>query len=180
MPSSASSVVHCGWKPGKRPLKWKPKSARWAHHVDFLQQGPAGRTITTTTLIEEGSNILSSTVGENGSRPLFLASLPCETHWSPPEPEMRDSQSLRYLALALPECLPPSFPDYVTTDLTDYKNLAPCEPWMCQWTLRTSTKKEYPLVTAVSACRESPPSVRRTVQKSYSPRKRRPRVQDEG
>ena len=39
----------------------------------------------------------------------------------PPEPEMRDSQSLRYLALALPECLPPSFPEDVTTDLKEYK-----------------------------------------------------------
>ena len=57
---------------------------------------------------------------------------------------MRDSQSLRYLALALPECLPPSFPEDVTTDLKEYKKLAPCEPWKCQYTMRTSTKKVYP------------------------------------
>ena len=124
----------------------------------ILQQGPAGRTTTTTTLIEEGSNILSSTVGESGSRPLFLASVPCKTHWSPPEPEMRDSQSLRYPALALPECLPPSFPEDVTS--VDYENLH---------------KERVPLGDGrLRPCRSSPPSVRRTAQKSYSPKKRRP------
>ena len=36
------------------------------------QQGPAGRTTTTTTLIEEGSNILLSTVGERWEQTPFF------------------------------------------------------------------------------------------------------------
>ena len=39
----------------------------------------------------------------------------------PPEPERRDSQSLRYKALALLECLRNSFPEDVTTDLENVK-----------------------------------------------------------
>ena len=94
---------------------------------------------------------------------------------------MRDSQSLHYLALALPECLPPSFPEDVTTDLKEYKNLAPCETWKVPVDYENLHKERVPLGDG-----RLRPAVSRRPASAGQPRSRTRRgsvdqvVQDEG
>ena len=80
----------------KEALEVETEKCEMGSPRGFLQQGPVGRTTTTTTLIEEGPNILSSTVGESGSRPLFWR----PHHARPTEPPRARNERLTESALS--------------------------------------------------------------------------------